>query len=479
MAVAGYTNCHMYSTPYSFDALGIDVVPEVERFIGAAFIIDVPRLTKGGTMYPLVLTAAARLVAAYPSLQKDVKDTDGWEIVTKIRAAANKASIDDPSVPEGVGQRWHVVLMEWARRIEADFQAKNVETPPPSKKASTDSQIAYLTSRVEQTDKTVEELKHMVTKLLPVGDALETMATSYEMLQQQHREKDQQIHQKDLLIEKLTNKCNRQQRMLCAVQSPTRGSTTASVEGAAFEDQSLASVPLSRRSSDGTDSEQAPKRVRLSSDVAALPGAQKAPPPATAAAQWRGVLPGDTGTEQKVEVGGITVTCELERLMTNDLLKKKADLSEGAVEKSILFNKKHDLFVGHNPVFTAAKDEARYRKGMTVVAMGIENGDWKLMLEGGDPTSRESRELFKRVEESAKDKALALERQTELRRPDQEFNGGSTIHSLGERFNKIRKAWKDKLSKSDEEIEAIIKRATSSGGNNQRFLTGYFQSGNS
>ena len=65
LAVAGYTNCHMFPVPYSFECLGgvPEVTESVERFVEILFAPnDIPNLQKGGNLRAVILSLILQLL---------------------------------------------------------------------------------------------------------------------------------------------------------------------------------------------------------------------------------------------------------------------------------------------------------------------------------------------------------------------------------------------------------------------------------
>ncbi len=125
--LAGYDNCH--ATPqaftFSFGCLGELAFPSVMRLVSELFTNDVPQLQEAGKLRTFIMTAAACLVGHYIKLVNDVSGSN--QIVNLIQSAAQRAAINDETVPEkdGVFTHWHVVLQQWSKKILDDFHCCN------------------------------------------------------------------------------------------------------------------------------------------------------------------------------------------------------------------------------------------------------------------------------------------------------------------------------------------------------------------
>ncbi len=86
--------------------------PSVTRLVSELFTNDVPQLQEAGKLrlFIIIMTAAACLVGHYIKLVNDVSGSN--QIVNLIQSAAQRAAINDETVPkkDGVFTRWHVVL---------------------------------------------------------------------------------------------------------------------------------------------------------------------------------------------------------------------------------------------------------------------------------------------------------------------------------------------------------------------------------
>ncbi len=71
------------------------------------------------------MTAAACLIGHYIKLVNDISGSN--QIVNRIQSAAQRAAINNETVPEkdGVFTRWHVVLREWSKKILDGFHSHN------------------------------------------------------------------------------------------------------------------------------------------------------------------------------------------------------------------------------------------------------------------------------------------------------------------------------------------------------------------
>jgi hypothetical protein len=111
--LAGYDNCHATLQAFSLGCLGESAFPSVRRLVSELFTNDVPQLEEAGKFQPFTMTAAACLAGHYIKLVNDISGSN--QIVNLIQSTAQRAAINDETVPEkdGVFTRWHVVLQEW------------------------------------------------------------------------------------------------------------------------------------------------------------------------------------------------------------------------------------------------------------------------------------------------------------------------------------------------------------------------------
>jgi hypothetical protein len=123
----GYDNCHATLQAFSFGCLGESAFPSVTRLVSELFTNDVPQLQEAGKLQPFIMTvtASACLVGHYIKLVTDVSGRN--QIVNQIQSAAQRAAINDETVPEkdGVFTGWHVVLREWSKKILDDFHSRD------------------------------------------------------------------------------------------------------------------------------------------------------------------------------------------------------------------------------------------------------------------------------------------------------------------------------------------------------------------
>ena len=195
------------------------------------------------------------------------------------------------------------------------------------------------------------------------------------------------------------------------------------------------------------------------------------PPPAAAPRLSINAALDGVVTCSKPTVGGIMIKQELERLWNNNIIVNKVkDLKgSGVVSRRMLFDPKSDLFIDVHPAFQR-NERSRYCKCMTLVAMAMGPDDWKILMCGGEPSSRESRNCFDRIVKNTMDLAFELEVRADLRKPNKRCRATASIHSLGERFGNICSAFLKKLSMSQLELDNMIAAKVNDVGPRQQTL---------
>ena len=169
----------------------------------------------------------------------------------------------------------------------------------------------------------------------------------------------------------------------------------------------------------------------------------------------------------------------LEWLVGGGILKKQQAKAESndieRLDKSILFKESHDYFVGHHPNF--GKEMAKFRYGMTFVALAIENRQWDeiLGMEKDDAQKIRPRRMFANIDTKAMSVAASLEMEFGLRE-NAKTRHKSTIHSLGTRYIALERAWKDLYHKSEVEIENLIEERVNGRQGQQSTLSDFFAS---
>jgi hypothetical protein len=122
----------------SFEAITTDIgMTSMNRLINKLFVNDVALLQKGGRLFQITLTCAARLIGSYNKLCTDLKSAaqekppygvgpDNNPIMIAIQDAAARANIDDPTIPQILNVPcWLTVLRTWSNRITDHFKTSN------------------------------------------------------------------------------------------------------------------------------------------------------------------------------------------------------------------------------------------------------------------------------------------------------------------------------------------------------------------
>jgi len=186
---------------------------------------------------------------------------------------------------------------------------------------------------------------------------------------------------------------------------------------------------------------------------------------------------------QQVTVGGITVTDELDRLYTVYHGKRTTSNDEQVQQpvahksKNAIYKEGSLLLGGVNPAFDASSEAARYRKGMTLVAMSITDEQWKSFVEGTIESS-EQRQIFCDIQEATMLTTFELEVQSDVRVAGSKCKAFPTIHSLGNWYAKIIVGLR-KLSYNDMQIEDLVhKKIHGRSSTSQTSLNRFFSGGN-
>jgi hypothetical protein len=97
--------------------------------------------------------------------------------------AAQKAQIDDDTVPIANGRHWLVVLKAWSKRVETDFNDQNPESAPAD--ASLAQQVAGIGNCFESLSRRFGSLEAAVASRASDWAAIETLTKQVELERQQ------------------------------------------------------------------------------------------------------------------------------------------------------------------------------------------------------------------------------------------------------------------------------------------------------
>jgi hypothetical protein len=464
--------------------------------VNELFVNDVPELMEGGKYRLVLITAAARLVGSYNDLVRDFKNPDGrtcdHAVVVMIRTAAEKAEIDDPGVNMMFRtNRWLHTLKVWSTKIKRHFLDNNQQMA--AKDDSVAHQLATFGGVLHRTHNAVLSLSDQMNNL-GKGEAVT------EALVDDSQYKDRLISELERKNKNLESEVRRLKRQVAAsMPSPTdspspkrRRAVMGSITAGVMERNGNGDSPRGSLGGDFDAEAAVPKAVSRDGDTGSV-GQEtqhmelEQPSPSdsnnatinksdnkkkeaskkkeSSKKKKEAKFKSGGAAPAKVSVAGLDVKSEMERLWKDKILYNRNQQSMtkecggDPVSKEILFNDDHYLYVGINPDMKLASESARCMKAMKLVAMGIGNDDWKHMI-NRDVDNLESRRLFERISNSTKDKASALEIQTGLRNSGKKSKALPTLHSLGDRYTKIYKKWKE-LGMSESEIKSIIERAMS------------------
>jgi len=486
MAVSGYKNCHGEAWPYNFECLGLAVVDDVKRLIGKLFTIDVPQLKEGGKLYPLTLMAAARLVGTFHLLMKDFPN--GNPIISKILKGAQEAGVEDARVTQTPGPRHQAVLLFWSRKIHEDFKSKNRELPLPD--ASVATQLSSVGEELRATTNKLDGVNEKVDKLeanmeLIMGH-FNLQANEMKKLKADNECKDNEIARlrRELAKQKRANLC-----LLSSPKTPSNSSSTLRLhrdspcdgDSQASKRQRTSDLTTQTAAEDDLTTQTAAENGSTMTAVENGDDMEASSPMNEAAARTESAEENPTDeisanqTQQTLAqvlngggastntIGGIEVVHELYRLWKDGTLAVKAGtLDDGSVlPKSVLFDSNHDLFVDYHPAFKD-NEQAKYKRAMTLVAMGISKDQWRQLI-AGDLEDKPMRELFAEISKSTMEKAFTLEIQSKLKpanaKPSRRLQ--TTLSSLSARLVNIRKSYKTH-GKSDLEVDNIFARESGS-----------------
>ncbi len=483
MALAGYNNCHVKPVPFSFECLGTEMKPVVDRLVAALFKVDVPELKDPEKLRPVLYICAARLIGSYTNLVREFGVENG--IVKKIMQAAMDAEIDDPRVlvkSNGLF-RWNEVLNDWSKKIQKAFVENNPEKV--AVKSSVEDQVGALAGVIERLVSKVDELETRLDSREQDNAALELANQNNQILQQQNAEMAATIATQKREMSKLRRAVSE-----LALSPEKEHSSPMLLANAGLADSSsVAALTLDMDVDDEAPPPPAPPQPPLPSQPTAAiinnppsnanPAAASAQPSNTArASSTAGTTSMDTvdssrkrkstAEEQAAfnskfrmasssnDIGGIELKDELERLWNDAILEKKAQMvPDGPLPKQALYDRHHSAFVGFHPNF--GENKAKYEHAMTMVAMSISNHNWNMMLEH-DLDDEDSRKLCAKIQEDVMNYALQLEYQVGLKVPGTKQKGSPpkpTLSSVSLRFVSIRKKWKANLG-SDLAVKNLI-----------------------
>jgi hypothetical protein len=171
-AGAGYSDPHQECYPMSFQCITNEIaVSSIDRLVEHMFENDVDLLKAGQRLRVITTTCAARLVGVYNKLYKDLNDAKSKDhsvadpedniIVQRIREAAKKAAIEDPTIPVVPGVPRHItVLRKWSSTLTDDFRHKN-----PSRvatEASMKRQMGGMQTQMQELQTQVQTLTSKV-----------------------------------------------------------------------------------------------------------------------------------------------------------------------------------------------------------------------------------------------------------------------------------------------------------------------------
>mmetsp|Transcript_542 Transcript_542/g.1134 ORF Transcript_542/g.1134 Transcript_542/m.1134 type:complete len:387 (+) Transcript_542:71-1231(+) len=191
---------------------------------------------------------------------------------------------------------------------------------------------------------------------------------------------------------------------------------------------------------------------------------------------------GDKKVYPRGTVGGVTVRSALALLWDEELCpdRKEARLRgedvTTNVSKRALFDTTHRWFVYH-PDFVAAYEYKKYRCAMTLVAMAMDDEQWRLLLHshmgaGGDTNdsandnriARGKEELFDAIQKRVMELIWEWEVEMKVKNEDKFRNYKPTLHSLGKRFLRIRKDWMTATGKEESAFNEVVKERMNEGG---------------
>jgi hypothetical protein len=315
--LAGCDNCYATPQAFSFGFLGESAFPSATRLVSELFTNNVPQLQEAGKLRPLIMTAAACLVGHYIKLVNNVSGSN--QIVSLTQSAAQRAAINDETVPEkdGIFTRWHVVLQEWSKKILDDFHSCNPLEAANNSSLSDQvvaSLVQALSRRVELLDAQIQNRHEDRTAVELARDSSAIQAS--------------QAHQLKINNEMLKCENHRLKSALASLasQSPAKGTaedlrsplpTEAAGRNLAAEFNQPLSGSVHQRDDSFDNVEEPLAPVAKKCAFAAMDGVQ---------------------TLHTEKIGGITVENELERLWKDKILSNlhnNASVDE-PVSKSVL-----------------------------------------------------------------------------------------------------------------------------------------------
>ena len=179
------------------------------------------------------------------------------------------------------------------------------------------------------------------------------------------------------------------------------------------------------------------------------------------------------------KVGGVTVKNELNRLLTENIVKSLKDTapSSDSLSRAILYGGKGgEPPIGINPLFR--QEMARYRNAMKLIAMSLTKEQW-LAMQRGEFEGNAMRNFCAEVERQTMDKAFDLEVTYNKRKPNKIGSKKSrkepTLHSLSTRWTQLQKAMKGEgFRMTEDDILELVSSHCNERGRAQRSMRNYF-----
>ena len=441
----------------------------VERLVEALFEPnDVPNLQKGGNLRPVVKIAAARIVGGYSQLINDL----GIEhaIVVRIQEAARKAKIEDSHVPIQGAVRYHTVLKSWSKSIDAAFKANNEQSQSLSKDTSINTELMQkmnqrMEQRMERLEVAVSNRNDHDNKMQDLLEQNAIQAAKIIKYETKIEDQEKKIKDQEREIQRLKRSM---QAMISVKDSPVSHRSTLSpvqhpempaslpIHSEVPDTEAPSEVPQTEAPSEVPQTEAtssvAPPPVHTVAFVPDTSGLQSVEALTEEPSSKRQKVASDIPTTQldgvqrpeAVGVGKITIVDEFERLTNQSIITEryKQLKSEEELSKRVLFDNSQPLFVGEHPTFKLKSEGAKYRGAMTIIALSMTDDHWKKLCDGSIE-GLEERNLLQAIQKDAMNYALQLEVELEIKTTQQASKARNepTLHSLGTRYNAIKKQW--------------------------------------
>jgi hypothetical protein len=295
-------------------------------------------------------------------LERDVGSKNA--IVSKIRTAAEKSKIKDPSITTTAAPVWLFTLKSWSKMVKDDFEASNPEG------VSSNATLAQQYVGIN------EQLRSVLSRQGKLESAIATM--------------NQNAITNQTLIEAVEKLTNHVTELTSNLDKERKKSSKLEAHVAhlmkmGFASASPASTKRTYMATVDVHAADANIKRTLDADVDAELIDEDAPPAKLSKPNAFDALDGVSATN--VNTGDVTVKSELERLYSTGVFREKkrqADERDEAVTKRALFDSNNPYFFGYNPQLAADSrhgGKSHNTAAMTLVAISIDGAQWNKLFD--------------------------------------------------------------------------------------------------